>query len=217
MDMNLVGKRFILDMEPGIWVNEGINESFDNENGITIEREIEPIYQYNGKVENKHESEASFTLDNQTVLGWIAIKNERYVIEQVGWVMDNKTKMTVYIAYKESDIKIIRGDNINAEEHEPLFFTVKNQDVYPHEVVVEIFDSSGVSIFIKKYALNPEQYLRSPSIIDDGDMYMYKATLENNMSETYNFTVDADAAASITIYNESENGEANIKFGYTIG
>jgi hypothetical protein len=33
---------------------------------------------------------------------------------------------------------------------------------------------------------------------------MYKATLENNITSTYNFTVDSDAAASIHIYNDSE-------------
>lgn len=219
LDLSLVGEKFILDMEPGIWVNEGLNESLDDENGITIKREMEPIYQYSGKVEDQPRSEASFTLDKQTVLGWIVIQNERYIIEQVGWVMDNETKKTVYVAYKESDVESINWYDINAEEHEQLYFTMKNEDVYPHEVVVKIFDSSGILIFTNNYALDPDQFIKSPSVIDeidDGNIYMYKATLENNITSIYNFTVNSNAAASIHIYNDSENAEAYIDFGYTI-
>ncbi|MFA0823625.1 MAG: hypothetical protein ACC612_12165 [Methanomethylovorans sp.] len=96
---------------------------------------------------------------------------------------------------------------------------MNNEDVYPHEVVVKIFDSAGILIFTDKYALDPGQFVKSPSVInetDDGDTYMYKATLENNITSTYNFTVDSNAAASIHIYNDSENAEAYIDFGYTI-
>jgi hypothetical protein len=69
--------------------------------------------------------------------------------------MDNETKKTVYVAYKESDIESINWYDINAEEHGQLYFTMKNEDVYPHEVVVKIFDSAGFLIFTDKYALDP--------------------------------------------------------------
>jgi len=104
-------------------------------------------------------------------------------------------------------------------EQEHLFFTVNNEDVHPHQVVIEIFDSSGILIFTDKYSLDPGQFIKSSSVIDetdDGDIYMYKATLENNRTSIYNFTVDSNAAASIHIYNDSENAEAYIDFGYTI-
>ena len=214
MEFNLVGKSFILEMETGIWVNEGIKEYYDDENGTTVEREMEPIYQYSGKVANQPESEVTFTLDKQTVLGWIIVDGDQYVIEQRGWVMDNNTKKTVYITYKESDIESI-GYDINTNR-EPLLFTVSNEDVYSHTVVVEIFDSSETSIFTDEYTLEPGQFMVSPSIIDetnDGDTYIYEATLENNMTKTYKFTVDSDAAASIDIYNESESSGAYIEFG----
>ncbi|ABE52603.1 hypothetical protein [Methanococcoides burtonii] len=113
----------------------------------------------------------------------------------------------------------IRYD-ILKEKHEPLFFTMKNKDIYSHKITVEIFNSTGASIFVDAYTLNSGQFMKSPSIIDetnDGDTYIYKAILENDMNETYIFTVDADAAASITVYNDSENKEAYINFGYTIG
>lgn len=220
MEINLVGENFILDMEPGTWANEGINESFDDENGIIIERKMEPIYQYNGKVTDDPESEASFTLDNQTVLGWVDADGERYVIEQIGWVTDDKTKRTVYITYRESDIKHTNQYILNDYYKDRfLMFTMSNQDAYPHTVVVEIFDSSGILIFIDEYTLEPGQSTKSPSItkrIDDGDRYVYRATLENGMVETYNFTVDSYAAASIDISNESESSGAYIDFGCMI-
>lgn len=220
MEINLVGDKFVLDMEPGIWANEGINESFDDENGTIIEREMEPIYQYNGKVKGQSESEVSFTLDSEIVLGWIAADGEQYVIEQIGWVMDNDTKRIVYIAYKESDVE-------NTNQYDPddylkdrsLLFMMSNQDKYPHTVVVEIFDLSGVLVFIDEYTLGPGQFMESPSItkkINDGDMFMYRATLENNMTGAYNFTVDSYAEACIDIYNESEGSGAYIEFGCMI-
>jgi|GEM_PF-5569943 small-conductance mechanosensitive channel len=220
MEINLVGENFVLDMEPGIWVNEGINESINYENGTTAKRKMEPIYQYNGKVENQSLSRVCFTLDNQIVLGWIAADGEQYIIEQIGWVMDNETKRTVYVAYKESDIKHTNHYVLNDYYKDRfLMFTMSNWDAYPHTVVVEIFDSSGILIFIDEYTLEPGQFMKSPSVtkkIEDGDRYVYKATLENGMVETYNFTVDSYAAASIDLSNKSEGSGAYIEFGYTI-
>ena len=220
MEINLVGENFVLYLEPGIWVNEGINESFDDENGTIIEKEMKPIYQYNGKVENQSLSRVCFTLDNQIVLGWIAADGEQYIIEQIGWVMDNQTKRIVYVAYKESDIKHTTQYVLDDYyKDRSLMFTISNRDTSPHKVVVEIFDSSEVLIFIDEYTLGPGQFMESPSItkkINDGDMFMYRATLENGMADTYNFTVDSYAAASIHIHNESEDSGAYIEFGYTI-
>ena len=104
-------------------------------------------------------------------------------------------------------------------EQEHMFFTVNNKDVHPHQVVIEIFDSSGILIFTNKYTLESGEFIKSPSVIDetdDGDIYMYKATLENNITSIYDFTVDSTAATSIHIYNDFENAEAYIDFGYTI-
>ena len=220
MEINLVGDNFVLDMEPGIWANEGINESFDDENSTTIEREMKPIYQYNGKVKGQPESEVSFTLDNQIVLGWITADGEQYVIEQIGWVMDDDTKKTVCIAYKESDYKNPnQWDLDDYYKDRSLLFMMSNQDKYSHTVVVEIFDSSGVLIFVNEYTLDSGQFMESPSItkeINDGDMFMYRATLENNMTGTYNFTVDSYAEACIDIYNESEGAGVYIEFGCMI-
>ena len=124
------------------------------------------------------------------------------------------------ILFVSSVIFFVMVDSHSGIGHKPLFFTMENEDTYSHKIVVEIFNTTGASIFVDRYTLNPGQFIVSPKIIDetnDGDTYIYKATLENNMTETYNFTVDADAVASIIVYNNSQNGEAYIDFGYTIG
>ncbi|TQD28423.1 hypothetical protein [Methanolobus vulcani] len=218
MNLNLAGTSFVLEMEPGIWVNEDTKELFDDENGNTVEREMEPIYQYNGIIRDQTEtSKVLFTMDNQTVLGTIDSTNERYVIEQIGWVMDNNTKRTVYVAYKESDLKSIISSYPSGKEL-PLEFSVYNSDEYPHTISVELFDSAGTLIFANTYALGPNEYVISPEMENTDDNYIYKATLEDNVTATYNFIPDAYdySAASIDIINDSDNGKAFINFGMSI-
>ena len=213
MELNLAGTNFVLEMEPGIWVNEGMNGSFQNEDGFDVERERELIYQYNGIVKNQPESKVRFTMDNQTVRGTIDSNNERYVIEQAGWIIDNNTKRTVYVAYKESDIGYTILESIK-EEDEPLRFTVFNNDMYSHSILIEIFDSSGTLIFSDIYNIYPNDYIMSQKIERNDVNYIYKATLENNVTGTYNFEVQPTAEVSMDINNNS--GTLSIDFGYSI-
>lgn len=218
MELNLAGTSFILEMEPGIWVNEDIKEYFDDENGTTLEREMEPMYQYNGIVMDQQEtSNVLFVVDNQTVLGTIDSKNERYVIEQIGWVMDNNTKRTVYVAYKESDIKYTIN-SYPSEKEFPLEFSVSNHDKYAHTISVELFDSTGTLIFTNTYSLDPRERIRPPEMENTDENYIFKVTLDNNITATYNFTPDTYdySAADIDIINDSDNGEAFIEFGMVI-
>jgi hypothetical protein len=218
MNLNLAETGFVLEMEPRIWVNEDTKELFDDENGNTVEREMEPIYQYNGIVGGQPEtSKVLFTMDNQTVLGTIDSNNDRYVIGQIGWVMENNTKRTVYVAYKESDLKSIIGSYPSGNEF-PLEFSVYNSDEYSHTISVELLDSSETLIFTNTYTLGPNEYIISPEMENTDDNYIYKATLENNVTATYNFIPDAYdySAASIDIINNSDNGEASIDFGMSI-
>ncbi|MDY0388740.1 MAG: hypothetical protein RBT65_16780 [Methanolobus sp.] len=213
MELNLAGTNFVLEMEPSIWVNEGMNESFQNEDGFDVEREREPIYQYNGIVKNQPESKVRFTMDNQTVRGTIDSNNERYVIEQTGWIIDNNTKRTVYVTYKESDIGYTILESIEKED-EPLRFTIFNNDKYSHNIKIEIFDSSGTLIFSDIYNIYPSDYIMSQKIERNDVNYIYKATLENNVTGTYNFEVQPTAEVSMDINNNS--GTLSIDFGYSI-
>lgn len=213
MELNLAGTNFVLEMEPGIWVNEGMNESFQNEDGFDVERERELIYQYNGIVKNQPESKVRFTMDNQTVRGTIDSNNERYVIEQAGWIIDNNTKRTVYVAYKESDIGYTILESIEKED-ESLRFTIFNNDEYSHNIKIEIFDSSGTLIFSDIYNIYPSDYIMSQKIERNDVNYIYKATLENNVTGTYNFEVQPTAEVSMDINNNS--GILSIDFGYSI-
>ncbi|WP_340819991.1 hypothetical protein [Methanolobus sp. WCC4] len=218
MELNLAGTGFVLEMEPGIWVNEGVKGLFDDENGTTLEREMEAIYQYNGMVRDKPEtSKVLFTMDDQTVLGTIDSNNERYVIEQIGWVMDNNTKRTVYIAYKESDIKYTISSYPSGKEF-PLEFLVSNGDEYPHTISVELFDSAGTLLYTNIYTLEPHEYVHPPEMENTDENYIFKVTLDNNVSGTYNFTPDTYdySAADIYITNDSDTGKAYISFGMMV-
>lgn len=44
-----------------------------------------------------------FHIDDKVVLGWIEINDERYIIEQVGWILDKNIKKVTYVIYKDSD------------------------------------------------------------------------------------------------------------------
>ncbi|WMW26384.1 hypothetical protein RE474_06665 [Methanolobus sediminis] len=219
MELNLAGTGFVLEMDPGIWVNEGMNESFQNEDGIDVEREMEPIYQYNGIVRDQQEtSNVLFTMDNQTVLGTVYSNTETYVIEQVGWVMDNNTKRTVYVAYKESDIEYTTNSSYPSGKELPLEFIVFNGDEYPHIISVELFDSTGTLLYTNIYALDPHEYVHPPEMKNTDESYIFKVTLDNNITGTYSFIPDTYdySAADIYIDNDSANGGAYISFGMAI-
>lgn len=217
MELHLTGTGFILEMEDGIWVNEGVSEFFDDENGTTIEREMEPMYQYNGKVENQPASKVLFIVDSRTVLGSIDANNDRYVIEQVGWVIDGETQKTVYFAYKESDIKYTISSYPSGKEL-PLEFFISNGDEYPHTISVEIFDSAGTLLYTNIYTLDPHEYVHPPEMKNTDENYTFKVTLNNNVISTYNFIPDTYdySAAEISIINNSDNEEAYIEFGMMV-
>jgi hypothetical protein len=99
-------------------------------------------------------------------------------------------------------------------KEEPLRFTVFNNDVYSHKIEVEIFDTAGTSIFSKIYNLEANTYIISTPIEKNDTYYVYKATLENNVTNTYNFEVQPTAEVSMDINNNS--GTLSIDFGYSI-
>ena len=218
MELNIAGTDFVLEMEPGIWVNEGMSEAIQNEDGTITEQEMEPIYQYNGIVRDQQEtSNVLFTIDNQTVLGTIDSNNDRYVIEQIGWVMNNDTKRTVYVAYKESDLKYTVSSYPSGKEL-PLEFLVSNGDEYPHTISVELFDSAGTLLYTNIYSLDSHEYVHSPEMKNTDENYRFKVNLDNNVTGTYNFTPDTYdySAADIYITNDSDTGKAYISFGMVV-
>lgn len=219
MELGLAGTGFALELEPGIWVNEGMNEAIQNEDGTITEQEMEPIYQYNGIVRDQEEtSKVLFTMDDQTVLGTVYSKTETYVIEQIGWVMDNNTKRTVYVAYKESDVEYTTIGSYPSGKELPLVFGVSNLDEYSHTISVELFDSAGTLLYSNIYALGPHEFINSHEMENTDDNYIFKVTLDNNVTGTYDFTPDAYdySSADITISNKSDHGKAYISFGMGI-
>lgn len=99
-------------------------------------------------------------------------------------------------------------------KEEPLRFSVFNNDIYSHNIKVEIFDTAGASIFSEIYNLEANTYIISTPIEKNDTYYVYKATLENNVTNTYNFEVQPTAEVSMDIINNS--GTLSIDFGYSI-
>lgn len=99
-------------------------------------------------------------------------------------------------------------------KEEPLRFSVFNNDIYSHNIKVEIFDSAGTSIFSEIYNLEANTYIMSAPIDKNDTSYVYKATLGNNVTNTYNFEVQPTAEVSMDINNNS--GTLSIDFGYSI-
>ncbi|WP_319507671.1 hypothetical protein [uncultured Methanolobus sp.] len=219
MQLYLAGTDFVLEMEPGIWVNEGMTESIQNEDGTITEQEMEPIYQYTGIVRDQQEtSNVLFTIDNQIVLGTVYSNTETYVIEQLGWGMDNNTKRTVYVAYKESDVEYTTISSYPSGKEFPLEFLVSNGDEYPHIISVELFDSTGTLLYTNIYALDSHEYVHPPEMKNTDENYIFKVTLDNNITGMYNFTPDTYdySAADIYITNNYDTGKAYISFGMMV-
>ncbi|MGC9445154.1 MAG: hypothetical protein ACP5E9_09555 [Candidatus Methanospirareceae archaeon] len=87
---------------------------------------------------------------------------------------------------------------------EPLRFILSNKDGIPHEVTVEIFDSSNRIIFNENYTLRARERIQSPEITDDEGEYMYKVTVDNT-TEWHNARVGGgNCGVFITIYSGTQ-------------
>ena len=95
-------------------------------------------------------------------------------------------------------------------------FSIFNEDAVSHTVTVEIIDSNNKSVFEKEYELAPKDavnkykgpwfLLKSFSPVEN--RYLLKATLENNISATYDTSLGPWEAVIISIdninYNEND-------------
>lgn len=90
--IQLSGKEYKLELEPGILMNEGSKPE---------------IYIYNGNVVGYSKSKARFTASEAGVIGWVdlgGILNIKYIIEQAGEIRRNGEKMEVDVVYRNVDV-----------------------------------------------------------------------------------------------------------------
>jgi hypothetical protein len=72
---------------------------------------------------------------------------------------------------------------------EPLRFSIFNGDENKHDITVEIFDSNNKTIFSEIYSLEPRGSIQSPVITEKRGKYMFKVTLDNNITRTHKTSV----------------------------
>lgn len=102
--IELSGKEFKLQLEPGIYINEGDQQFLHNETGL-YEIEMGEIYTYNGKVVGYPQSEVHFTVSNTVVLGTVEINDIKYRIGRAGKIERNGEKIVVDIIYRNGDVE----------------------------------------------------------------------------------------------------------------
>jgi len=98
----------------------------------------------------------------------------------------------------------------------PLF-SLKNEDVSSHEVVIEIFDRQNKSIFKETYGLDPEEEIRYPRPFLLKFRWLkectLKITVDNDITEMCETDVYSWKEFRITIGKDPVSGEMNIEIG----
>jgi hypothetical protein len=88
--IELSGKEYKLELEPGILMNEGSKPE---------------IHTYNGNVIGYSESNVRFTTSEAGVIGWVKVDDIKYIIEQAGEIRRNGEKIEIDVIYRSGDVE----------------------------------------------------------------------------------------------------------------
>nr|WP_321496750.1 hypothetical protein [uncultured Methanolobus sp.] len=98
----------------------------------------------------------------------------------------------------------------------PLGFYVNNWDDTNHTIQIEVFDINETPIFDEEYNLESNTHANSTNITTVGGTYIFKATLDHNITEKYEFTMGIyEGPVDINIDHSNDSG-ASIVFGYMV-
>ena len=91
---------------------------------------------------------------------------------------------------------------------EPLQFHARNyDDVYEHNMTVEIFNSKNKSIFKETYELDPKEEISSPGITKRRGKYTIKVTVDDKITHTSKANVGyGQYRVRIRLYSRSPPG-----------
>jgi len=91
---------------------------------------------------------------------------------------------------------------------QPLAFTIHNEDVNNHMLMVEVFNSNNKSLFNKTYEVNPGESIESPAITKKKGKYTIKVILDGKIEKTSKVGVSPDRAGIlIEISDSRRSGE----------
>ncbi len=95
---------------------------------------------------------------------------------------------------------------------QPLAFTIHNEDVNNHTLMVEVFDSNNKSLFNKTYEVNPRESIESPAITKKKGEYTIKVILDGKIEKTSKVEIGPSIARiSIHIsYSRQEGSKIDV-------
>jgi len=105
---------------------------------------------------------------------------------------------------------------------EPLHFHLVNgDDINRPNITVEIFNSNNKSIFKETYNLGPKEAIDSPEITKRRGKYMFKVTLDDEITRTYKAGVGqvtgGQGVVGISVYTKDPiSGEINLWIGQKV-
>ncbi|AKB56448.1 hypothetical protein A9239_17030 [Methanosarcina sp. A14] len=204
MTIQLIGQNFELQLEPGIWVSKGDKEIIKNETGI-YEIDMPEVYNYYGSVVGIPESKVRFTVSDDAVLGWIEVKDVKYIISQAGWMEENGEKKVLHVVYRNTD-KVISGvppasDDVAYESNNTVDVYSKSEtfktqspssilstttvtllSAYDTEFKNE-FASPGTEIYNMMADVNSAYGVSDIGVNFDADYYYYDSDLSSTRSD----------------------------------
>ena len=105
----------------------------------------------------------------------------------------------------------------------PLF-SIYNNDINEHEVVIEIFDSNNESVFKQTYEMAPEAMISQSKPVwlllqlsippGNEENYTFKVNLDNNVTNTHQIGLQVWVMADIMLYED--NTENPISIGVSV-
>jgi len=100
-----------------------------------------------------------------------------------------------------------------------LQFDLHNNDINEHNITVEVFDSKNKSIFKETYELDSKERESTPGITKRRGEYMFKVTVDNEITRTSKTWVDygLDGLVGISVSTKDPiSGEINIGIVQTV-
>jgi|GEM_PF-3129798 len=82
-----------------------------------------------------------------------------------------------------------------------------NEGSKDHELLVKIYDKNETCLFSEEYFLaHEEKKDSSPVIFAEHGTYVYELTLDDNITETYEFVLDTYCSSTVIVINDSDSG-----------
>lgn len=130
---------------------------------------------YKGSVNGIKSNDAEFYIEEETCSCYVSLGTHYYQIAPTEKIIGNEMIYVLYMTDREKEVQRIEQYPID-----PLTFEISNEDYIEHDISIEIFNPSNVSIFRENYSISPGETINSPEVSKVLGTYRYVVILDDD-------------------------------------